>query len=228
MITGKLGKTANGLVSLKEKNNSQGLFDMGINHETGPGGLAIDDPSLVKRLKEKWKVDHIQTEKTDLLQNLKEGRIRNLFIFGEDPVGCMTDNEILSGFNKAGFKAVQDYFLTPTALEADLILPGSFPAETGGSFTNAQKVIQEFNAVFPRKVEKSNIEQLTDLLKKFGFEGLSSRDYIFEEIISLLPHAKNHSKIEMKLTRGDDDVHYFDYGCDAIVRNFDEEFENKI
>ena len=29
MITGKLGKTSNGLISLKEKNNSQGLFDMG-------------------------------------------------------------------------------------------------------------------------------------------------------------------------------------------------------
>ena len=30
MITGKLGKTANGIIALKEKNNSQGLFDMGI------------------------------------------------------------------------------------------------------------------------------------------------------------------------------------------------------
>lgn len=228
MITGKLGKTANGIVSLKEKNNSQGLFDMGITQELGPGGLAIDDPSLVNRLKEKWRVDHIPTEIPDLLQNLKEGRIRNLFIFGEDPVGCMADEEISVWFNKAGFKVVQDYFLTPTALQADLILPGSFPAETGGSFTNAQKVIQEFNPVLPQKVEKSNIEQLTDLLNKFGVDGLSFRDYIFEEIISLLPHGKSHSKLEMKLTRGDDDMHYFDYGCDAIVRSFDEESENKI
>ena len=30
LITGKLGKTSSGLISLKEKNNSQGLFDMGI------------------------------------------------------------------------------------------------------------------------------------------------------------------------------------------------------
>ena len=170
----------------------------------------------------------IPTEISDLLQNLKEGRVRNLFIFGEDPIGCKADEEVSSWIKKAGFKVVQDYFLTPTALEADLILPGSFPAETGGSFTNAQKVIQEFNVELPRKVEKSNIEQLTDLLKKFGFDGPSSRDGIFEEIISLLPHGKSHSKIELKLTGEDDEVNYFDYGCDAVVRMFDEEFENNL
>ncbi len=35
MVTGKLGKTANGLIALKEKNNSQGLFDMGICPKVG-------------------------------------------------------------------------------------------------------------------------------------------------------------------------------------------------
>jgi formate dehydrogenase major subunit len=118
--------------------------------------------------------------------------------------------------------------MTPTALQADLILPASFPAETGGSFTNTQKVIQEFNAVLSRKVEKSNLEQLTTLLQMFGFDGFSARDYIFEEIISLLPHGKDHSKIMVRQTLADEDHQYFNYGCDSVVRIFDEEFDHKF
>ena len=154
IITGKLGKTANGIISLKEKNNSQGLFDMGIHEQFGPGGIAINDPSLVMKLKEKWRVDHVPSGSPGLLQSLKEGRIKNLFIFGEDPIGCRADEEVSEWFGKPGFKVVQDYFMTPTAREANLILPGSFPAESGGSFTNAQKVIQEFNSVLSLKIEK--------------------------------------------------------------------------
>ena len=227
IITGKLGKTSNGLVSLKEKNNSQGLFDMGIHELIGPGGVPINDPSLLPKLKEKWGVDHMPGEKPGLLQSLKEGRIKNLFIFGEDPVGCMADDEISGLLGKPGFKVVQDYFMTPTAMAADLFLPASFPAETGGSFTNAQKVIQEFDMVLARKIGKSNLEQLTDLLKKFGFDGLSLRDFIFEEFISLLPQGKDHSKIMIQQTSTDDDRFYFKHGCDSIVRIFEEEFENK-
>jgi formate dehydrogenase major subunit len=227
IITGKLGKTSNGLVSLKEKNNSQGLWDMGIHELTGLGGVPVNDPSLVSKLKEKWGLDHLPGEKPGLLQSLKEGRIKNLFIFGEDPIGCLADEEISEWFAKPGFKVVQDYFMTPTAQEADLVLPGSFPSETGGSFTNAQKVIQEFDAVLSPKIAQSNLEQLTGLLKKFGLDGLSIRENIFEEFISLLPQGKDHSKILIQQTQAIDDHFYFNFGCDAVVRIFDEEFENK-
>ena len=228
MITGKLGKTSNGLVSLKEKNNSQGLFDMGIHEQLGPGGIPIDNESLIERLKVKWGTDHIPVEQHDLLQLLDDGKIRNLFIFGEDPLGCALNGEVTGWFSKAGFKVVQDYFMTPTAMEADLILPASFPAETGGSFTNSQRVIQEFDAVLPLKTGKSNLGQLTDLLKTFGFDGLSLRDYIFEEIISLLPQGKDHSAIPMQYTVENDDPHFFAHGCDAVVRIFDQEFNDKF
>ena len=79
----------------------------------------------------------------------------------------------------------------------------------------------------PPKIEKSILEQLTDLLKLFGIDGLSFRDYVFEEIIAILPQGKDHSKIIMHQTDSDKECLFFKYGCDAVVRIFEEEFENK-
>lgn len=202
MITGKLGKTSNGLISLKEKNNSQGLFDMGI---------------------------YINLNLKELLEN---GKVRNLFIFGEDPVGCAEDKDaVREMLEKTKFIMVQDYFMTLTAAKADLILPASFPAETGGSFTNTQKVIQEFGAVLPCKLEKSNIEQLTGLLKMFGLNGHTEKENILMEIVSLLPQTNDHTVTEnqkmimnLQSTQEDDNNRIFNFGCDSVVRYFEEDF----
>lgn len=39
LITGKLGRTSSGIISLKEKNNSQGLIDLGISPDLKLGGI---------------------------------------------------------------------------------------------------------------------------------------------------------------------------------------------
>ena len=139
MITGKLGKTANGIIALKEKNNSQGLFDMGITPEKGPGGQSIKDPVFLKLLEEKWQTRSLPTAIHDISKLLSGKLIRNLFIFGEDPIGCASTSSPAKWIKNADFVMVQDYFMTPTAAEANLVMPASFPAETGGTFTNAQK-----------------------------------------------------------------------------------------
>jgi formate dehydrogenase major subunit len=228
MITGKLGKTSNGVVSLKEKNNSQGLADMGITPEAGPGNQSMTDKEYLKLLAEKWRTTDLPSTVQDIFKLMEGGKIRNLFIFGEDPVGCSAKDTAVKWIGKAGFVVVQDHFMTDTAAAADLILPASFPAETGGSFTNAQKVIQEFEAVMPSKVEMTGIDQLAGLLKKFGFDGLPFPKYVLMEMISLLPQKKEHGKLKFSLTGHDDSVRIFDHGCDALVKRFEEEFGNAL
>jgi formate dehydrogenase major subunit len=206
MITGKLGKTSSGLVSLKEKNNSQGLLDMGIQVNTGLQGL------------------------------LENGKIRNLFIFGEDPFGCAEDKGAVKNmFDKAVFVMVQDYFMTETALKANLVLPASFPVETGGSYTSTQRVIQEFRAGLPGKVELSNIDQLMALLKTFGIDGKGSREDILMEIFSMLPKPNDpykkddfSKKMILKTTEKDDYQRIFNFGCDTVVKYFEEDFKRAI
>ncbi|MDP1621962.1 MAG: molybdopterin-dependent oxidoreductase [Bacteroidales bacterium] len=225
-ITGKLGKSANGLIALKEKNNAQGVFDMGVSPHLGIGGQELTDEDYTRRLKEKWGVDEIASGESECLHGLlNEGVARNLFIFGEDPIGCAIDRSAIEKvFARATFKVVQDYFLTESAKSADLVLPSSFPTETGGTFTNAQKVIQEFEQVVRSKVEKSSIQQLAGILNEFGINTTDNPREIFMEIITLLPGKKEHGKLLMQPTAGDNNKRHYNFGCDAVTRRFDEDF----
>lgn len=194
MITGKLGKTASGLISLKEKNNSHGLFDNNC--------FANDE----------------------LFEGLQKKSFKNVFIFGEDPVGCSIDTDSTIDLMKADFTVVQDHFITDTAKLADLILPASMHAETEGSFTNTQRVLQTFQAGFDSEVEYSNNEQLLEIMKTFGLNGLNSVQDIFLEAAGHLP--KYDSKKKFEITEDDNHNKMFKYGCSHLNKRIEEEFQN--
>jgi formate dehydrogenase major subunit len=231
MITGKLNKSSNGLIALKEKNNSHGLLDMGVNSDLGVGGVSIDDEQLLEATKKVWNVDNIPVEhpsrSEDLLTN---GAIKNMFIFGEDPVGCALDKKkVNKWFDQAEFIMVQEYFMSETAEKADLILPASFPTESGGSFTNTQKFIQEFKAVFKPKTEALNNQQLISLLEKFNSNGLKDVDDVANEAFSLLKQENNEEQYAFYFTEGEKPVErLFKHGCDLLVKMFDENFEKEM
>ena len=232
MITGKLGKTANGLIALKEKNNSQGLFDMGISRNTGVGGFMLDNEDYVKHLKEVWKVKEIPgIVPVCLNEKLMNKEINNLFIFGEDPLGCDRTQTYAGLIKEVPFLVVQDYFMTDTAMEADLVLPASFPTELGGTFSNSQKTILEFEPILPSSVEIPSVKQLTGLLEGFGLNGLESREDVFEEMIRLLPQLEEdqpEESLTMVYTEEDNQGRSFNYGCDYVVKRFEEEFEERL
>src|ERR1035437_6268810 len=207
LITGKLGKTSCGIISLKEKNNSQGLIDMGISPELKIGGIINSTPG----------------------NNLAKSEIKNLFIFGEDPVGCAKNKkEILDLINKASFKVVSGYFITETAELADLILPSSLPFESGGTFTNTQKYILSFQSEMQSKLEKNNCEQLIGLISALGNK---IKYKTGQDVTAAL--ASELQKIEIKVPRkkynfsitdNDDINRKYEYGCDYIVKSFEEDF----
>lgn len=226
MITGKLGKTANGLISLKEKNNSQGLFDMGIAPDYVTGNVPVNDKDNLWNIKQTWKIDALP-EKVNATEELLElGKVKNMFIFGEDPVGTAVDKaKVEKWLDKAGFKVVQDYFMTETADRADLILPASMPFETGGSFTNTQKNIQKFDVEFESKPEIPSHKQLITLLKEFGAESPDTMEEVLSEAIGLLPVKMDKDKYHFHPTTGDDENRMFNYGADSLVMNFEKYFE---
>lgn len=230
LITGKLGKSSSGIIALKEKNNAQGLFDMGVCNKVGPGTIAIDDEILVNKMKEVWNTTHIPS-KIDACHHdlLKEGRFKHLFIFGEDPIGCAKeDHEINEWIEKAEFIVVQDYFISETAEKANLILPASSPFEASGSFTNSSKIIQQFNAGISKQIEFTNDQQYIEVMKELGINQSNSIEDVRTELFSLLGIKKENNTYQFNSTAKDNYNRVFDHGCDSLVKLADREFNENL
>ena len=230
LLTGKLGKNASGIICLKEKNNSQGLFDMGISPNYGVGSVPVNSQEYQSQIMEKWQLPKMpDTSAGSIYELLQLHKLKNIFVFGEDPVGCAYDKEeVKKWFANASFVVVQDYFMTETAKEASLILPASFPSETGGSFSNTGKVLQKFDAapVMSNTPAHNSIQQLINLNKKFGEEQATDTVDIMMEAFSLLP-GKPDGTLAFSCTAGAGEK-LFAYGCDVLIKIFDEDFSNKV
>ncbi len=227
MITGKLSKIANGLISLKEKNNSQGLFDMGVSSKNGVGNVDLADTKYAKKLAKTWKVDGLPEQGDKCMKELlNEGLLKKFYIFGEDPIGCATEKEkVQKWFADAEFVMVQDYFMTETAQKANLILPATFPVETSGSFTNTQKNIQVFEKQFDGKIEMENYQQLHQIFNQLIETKVESVDDIRKEIFDILSDVKKTEGFEFVYTEKDNLNKLFKHGCDNLVKVFDDNFK---
>jgi len=128
--------------------------------------------------------------------------------------------------SKIEFTVVQDYFMSDTAFTADLVLPASLPVETGGSYTNTQKFIQQFSQGLEPKTKPSFI-QIAELLSEFGVKVKANTiDEVSSEIYSSLPKQNTKDKNYMLYyTEEDNYAKMFSHGCDYLVKRFDDEFE---
>ena len=225
-LTGKSGKSGAGLLPLKEKNNSQGLLDMGADPKLAPGGRCISDDKVMSLLADTWQTKKIPGEAAaEQWELLKSGSIKNGFIFGEDPLGCaINKEEVKNALNKTGFLVVQDLFMSETAREADLVLPGSLHTEIGGSFTNTQRFIQQFEANRQSPLKKSSIDQIMNLLALFDvkadYEGPA--DVMLETAALMKPQEKSsETTCELVSTSNDNRLRKFEYGCDILTEKFE-------
>lgn len=229
LITGKLGKTSSGLIALKPKNNSHGLFDMGISPDKGVGSVSITENALTNKLKATWKVSNIPSNVNSLSNLLETGKLNNIFIFAEDPVGTTLHRKsIKDELNKIEFKVVVDAFMTETAQLADVLLPASLWYETGGSFTNANHSVQVFEAGLKPKVESTTPELLLELLSRLGINSGKDVYDIHTEILSLLPQANGMQKLQFRITENAGNYLQFKAGCNYAMMMFDHDFEIKL
>ena len=228
LITEKIPEAGGGIIALKEKNNAQGIIDMGIHPTSGPGNRSLKDTSFLDELKTTWNVDALPgISEKEHLNMLDEGLLTTMFVFGEDPVGCAINKQrIGKWFDDADFVMVQDYFLTETAEKASLVLPATLPVESSGSFTNTQRNIQGFDKQVDSCIEKENYRQLLDLLSLVEKHDLHSLEEVRDESGYFLP-GEDFDTYVFQYTRDDSvDFRLFDHGCDIVVKYFDDQFNN--
>jgi formate dehydrogenase major subunit/formate dehydrogenase alpha subunit len=80
---------------------------------------------------------------TQMMPGILEGKIKALYIMGEDPIMSDPDtNHIRRCLDECDFIVLQEIFPTESAPYADVLLPGVSFAEKSGTFTNTERRVQ--------------------------------------------------------------------------------------
>jgi predicted molibdopterin-dependent oxidoreductase YjgC len=193
LLTGQMGKESSGLYILGEKNNAQGALDMGVTPGLLPGYADLQDAAERGRFERAWKMTipgNPGMGALDILQAAEEGRIKGLYIVGENPAVTYPDaGRTKKALAALDFLVVQDCFLTETAASAHIVLPAVTFAEKEGTFTNAERRVQRVRPALPPIGEaRPDLWIFQELAKAMGTSfGRISAKSVMDEIRSLVP-----------------------------------------
>jgi len=146
LMTGNIGRPGTGLHPLRGQNNVQGASDAGLIPMMFPDYRRVDDEEAAAFFSDYWKADLDDTPGltvVEIMDQACEGKIRGMYIMGENP--AMSDPDL--NHSRAGLAALdhlvlQDIFLTETAAYADILLPASAFPEKTGTFSNTDRRVQ--------------------------------------------------------------------------------------
>ena len=148
LLTGAVAETGAGIYPLDEKNNTQGMLDMGVCPEYLPDYHTYQHAAAT--FGSVWNTTVPAVAGKDLFQivdAIEAGQIKALYVMGSDPLHFMPNRtRIMKALQKLELLVVQDLFLTDTAALAHVVLPAATAAEKAGSFTSIDNRVQCFNA----------------------------------------------------------------------------------
>ncbi len=126
-VLGALGKAVR-LLPVLDRANQRGAWEMGVLPGVAPGYAMAAERGLGT---------------DEMLESAGNGGLDAMYIIGMDIVrDHYRGSDVGNGLSKLKFLVVQDTFMTETAALADCVLPGAFPAEKEGSFTNQEGRVQ--------------------------------------------------------------------------------------
>jgi formate dehydrogenase alpha subunit len=217
MLLGNMGVPGGGVNPLRGQNNVQGACDMGALPNFLPGYQLVADAGARAKFEVAWQLeaadwtpdqtagfklnDSPGLTVTEMIADAGSGKIRGLYVLGENP--AMTDpdvNHAQRHMAACEFVVLQEIFPSETAAMADVLLPGVTWAEKSGTFTNTERrvqlVRQAVNPVGDARPDWVIIADLANrILKKEGRVTIGCRagwqypeqTRIMEEIAALTP-----------------------------------------
>ncbi len=193
MLCGNVGIEGGGVNPLRGQNNVQGACDMGALPNVFTGYQRVGDPDVQKKFSEAWGValsDKPGITVVEIMNAAHEGKIKGLYILGENPMVSDPDiSHVEEELKRLDFLVVQDIFLTDTAQLAHVVLPGVSFAEKDGTFTNTERRVQRVRkAIEPIGMARQDWDIIRDIASRMGTQwSYSSAEEIFTEIRSLTP-----------------------------------------
>jgi formate dehydrogenase alpha subunit len=193
MMTGNIGRPGVGVNPLRGQNNVQGAADMGCQPHHGPGYMWMDQKEVQDYYQTKFDLPTPTTagkKIPEMFDGAIDGSLKALWIFAEDVV--QTDpntHHVIKSMNALDLLVVQEIFMSETAKMADVVLPGTTFLEKSGTFTNAERRVQQVNAaVNPLEGCKTDGQIIVEMMRKLGYD---QPDYdaaeVLKEIANVVP-----------------------------------------
>jgi formate dehydrogenase alpha subunit len=157
MLLGNMGQPGGGVNPLRGQNNVQGACDMGALPNVLPGYQPVNDADVGAKFAAAWALDFPVEESaasphwpatpgltvTEMIDAAGEGKLRTLYILGEDPAMTEPDsNHTRRSLAACEFLVLQEIFPSETSAYADVLLPAAAFAEKDGTFTNTERRVQ--------------------------------------------------------------------------------------
>ncbi|KAF0220406.1 MAG: molybdopterin [Geobacteraceae bacterium] len=191
LLTGAVGKEAGGLFPVDEKNNTQGLLDMGAAPDHLPGYQSFDAaaPAFAKA----WGKELPTGKGKDLwqiIEGIEQGSIKALYLLGSDPLVSFPDNgRIGKALAKLELLIVQDIFPSESVKHAHVVFPAAAAAEKTGTFTTSDGRVQCLGkAVNPPGAAREDLDIIAELFNRLASQKLSGSPVdVLDEIKRLVP-----------------------------------------
>jgi len=193
MLCGNVGVPGGGVNPLRGQNNVQGACDLGALPNVYPGYQKAADPVVREKFERAWGIELPQQPGltiTDILPAALEGKVKALYVMGENPMLSDPDTtHVKQALEALDFLVVQDLFLTETARLADVVLPASSFVERDGTVTNTERRIQKMNKVIePLEGTRPDWQIICDLATRMGYPmNYGSASEIMEEVAEVTP-----------------------------------------
>jgi formate dehydrogenase alpha subunit len=186
MLLGNIGVPGGGVNPLRGQNNVQGACDMGGLPNVYAGYQTVTVEAARQKFEAAWGASlpsKVGMTVTEMIPAAGEGKVKALFIVGEDPVMSDPDTtHIRHCLETCEFIALQEIFPSETSVYADVLLPGVSFAEKTGTFTNTERRVQMVHkAIEPLGEAKPDWWIISELAKRMLVGG--------ERSVSNAPHS---------------------------------------
>jgi formate dehydrogenase alpha subunit len=194
LLCGQVGRPGAGVWPMRGQNNVQGNCDMGGMPEFYPGYKRASEPETINYFKAAWNVTDLPLgpglTSTEMNEAALDGRLKALYITGEDPVVCDANvKKTRRALESLDFLVVQEIFMTPTAREADVVLPAAAWAEKDGSYTSMERRVQWIDKAVEAPGEaKEGMWIICQIAKHLGLDfPYENAAQVLQEINRLVP-----------------------------------------
>ena len=193
MMLGNVGFECGGVNPLRGQNNVQGACDMGALPNVFPGYQKVDNPQAREKFMKAWNVKSLPDKPgmmmPTMMKNLKTGKVRAFYVFGENLANTEPDiHHVELELQAAEFMVCQDIFPTETTRFAHVILPAAAWSENDGTFTSSERRVNRVRTVSVAPGDaKPNWWIFKELAKRMGHEWTSnSAQEIWDNEVSVL------------------------------------------